>query len=84
MSYAKDLAYEMALTACFVMKPLRARKELSDGAAELRRLAAENESLVNALAYIEGVALADDPRDLAGIVKTARAAIAGTTEGGAV
>ena len=67
MSYATDLAdrldgHDGALW-------------INEAAAELRRLAAENESLVNALACIEGVALADDPRDLAGIVRLARAAI---------
>lgn len=72
MSYATDLAN--ALDKVTMPGPV---------SKELRRLAAENESLVNALAYIEGLALADDPRDLAGIVKTAKYAIAGTTEGGA-
>jgi hypothetical protein len=64
VSYATDLAD--ALDKVTMPGPV---------SKELRRLAAENESLVNALAYIEGLALADDPRDLAGIVKTARAAI---------
>lgn len=32
--------------------------------------------LLNALRHIEGVAMADEPRDLPGIVQTARAAIA--------
>jgi hypothetical protein len=73
MSYATDLAD--ALDKVTMPGPV---------SKELRRLAAENESLVNALAYIESVALADDPRDLDGIAKTARKAIAGTTEGGAV
>ena len=80
MSYATDLADAMYLSACFQMKLSWLPKELRDGATELRRLAAENESLVNALACIEGVALADDPRDLAGIASMARAAIASTTE----
>ena len=72
MSYATDLAD--ALDKVTMPGPV---------SKELRRLAAENELLVSALLYIEGVALADDPRDLAGIVKTARAAIDGTLEGGA-
>ena len=72
MSYATDLAD--ALDKVTMPGPV---------SKELRRLAAENELLVSALLYIEGVALADDPRDLAGIVRLVRAAIAGTTEGGA-
>ena len=72
MSYATDLAD--ALDKVTMPGPV---------SKELRRLAAENESLVNALMCIEGVIFADDPRDLAGISKMAQDAIAGTTEGGA-
>ena len=79
MSYATDLADALDK----VTMPGPVSKELRRLAAELNRLASENESLVSALLYIEGVALADDPRDLAGIVKTARKAIDGTLEGGA-
>ena len=38
-------------------------------------LEAENARLREALHHIEGVAMADEPRDLPGIAKTARAAL---------
>ena len=38
-------------------------------------LEAENKRLREALHHIEGVAMADEPRDLPGIAKTARAAL---------
>ena len=43
------------------------------------RLIASAPEMLEALRYIEGVAMADEPRDLPGIVKTARAAIAKAT-----
>jgi hypothetical protein len=46
--------------------------------ADARLIAAAPE-LLEALRHIEGVALADEPRDLPGIVQTARAAIAKAT-----
>lgn len=51
-----------------------------DEEADARLIAAAPE-LLEALRYIEGVALADDPRDLPGIVQTARAAITQATGG---
>jgi hypothetical protein len=72
LSYATDLAD--ALDKVTMPGPV---------SKELRRLAAENESLVNSLIGIELTAMSEDPKDLAGIVKLARAAIASTTEGGA-
>jgi len=47
------------------------------------RLIAAAPDLLAALRYIEGVALADEPRDLPGIAQTARAAIAKATGGAA-
>lgn len=41
------------------------------------------DELLAALRHIEGVAMADEPRDLPGIVHTARAAIAKATGGAA-
>ena len=72
MSYATDLAD--ALDKVTMPGPV---------SKELRRLAAENELLVNALACIQSTALKYDPRDLSDIARRAWAAIAGTTEGGA-
>lgn len=72
MSYATDLAD--ALDKVTMPGPV---------SKELRRLAAENESLVNSLIGIELTAMSEDPKDLAGIVKLARAARVGVTEGGA-
>ncbi len=43
---------------------------------------AQRHALIEALRHIEGVAMADEPRDLPGIAQTARAAIA--KAGGAV
>lgn len=43
------------------------------------RLIAAAPELLEALRHIEGVAMADEPRDLPGIVQTARAAIAKAT-----
>ena len=43
------------------------------------RLIAAAPDLLDALHHIEGVSMADDPRDLPGIVQTARAAIAKAT-----
>ena len=72
MSYATDLAD--ALDKVTMPGPV---------SKELRRLAAENESLVNSLIGIELTAMSEDPSDLNfGIASMARAAIAGTTEGG--
>lgn len=72
MSYATDLAD--ALDKVTMPGPV---------SKELRRLSAENEALINALVHIEEVAFCNDPRDLSGIVKAARTAIAATMDGGA-
>ena len=47
----------------------------SDATAACADLEAENARLREALHHIEGVAMADEPRDLPGIAKTARAAL---------
>lgn len=49
-------------------------------ATMVRDLANDNDKLLAALRHIEGVAMADEPRDLPGIAQTARAAIAAATE----
>lgn len=57
--------------------PFAACKHL-DQVANARLIAAALD-LLDALRHIEGVAMADEPRDLPGIVQTARSAIAKAT-----
>ena len=54
----------------------RAKQALT-ALSELERMAGDNTRLRKALEHIEGVAMADEPRDLPGIVETARAALKG-------
>ncbi len=49
----------------------------------LRRLETQRDELLSALRHIEGVAMADEPRDLPGIAQTARTAIYIATGGAA-
>lgn len=61
-----DLSIHRQITSKRVAK-------LTPKAIEYRR---QRDALLNVLEHIEGVALADEPRDLPGIAQTARAAIA--------